>query len=107
MVERRVFRSITRDFLGVVDVIGAKAGEPILAVQTTCASNAAARLTKARAELRLRAWLAAGGRFEVWSWGKRAGRWEVRRVELTGPDLEARDLTPRRRRRRKERTLFD
>ena len=72
-----------------------------MAIQTTSASNAAARLTKARAEQRLRAWLASGARFEVWSWGKRAGKWEVRRVELVAAGLEARDLTPRPPRRRR------
>jgi hypothetical protein len=107
VVERRVFRAVTKDFLGVVDVIGVKAGESPLGIQTTSASNAAARLTKARSAPRLRAWLAAGCRFEVWSWGKRGARWEVRRVELCGADLEPTDLTPRPKRRRKEKGLFD
>jgi hypothetical protein len=106
VVERRVFKMVTKDFLGVIDVIGVKAGEPPLGVQATSARHAAARLQKAREAPRLRAW-PTGCRFEVWSWVKRNGRWEVRRVELSGPDLSPVELRPRPKRRTRQRGLFD
>jgi hypothetical protein len=85
VVERRLPRCfITRDLFGCIDVLAVRAGEPPLGVQATSGSNAAARLAKALAVPELRAWLAAGCRFEVWSWRKAgpAGKrktWQVRR----------------------------
>jgi hypothetical protein len=72
VVERRVYRRVTKDFLGIIDIIGVKCGEPPLAVQTTSLSNMAAWLAKAKAEPRLRAWLGAGGRFEPSAWASAA-----------------------------------
>lgn len=53
-----------------------------LIVQTTSASNVAARRAKAMQQPELRAWLLAGGRFELQGWAKRGGRWTVRVEEL-------------------------
>ena len=59
----------------------------ILGIQACAGSSHAARKTKALAEPRLRAWLGAGARFEVWSWSKRGPRgkrktWQLREEAL-------------------------
>lgn len=88
VVERwNPYARIRQDLFGCIDLI-AIAGDKLIGIQATSGANHAARVTKAAAEPRLRAWLAAGGLFEVWSWSKRARResgknWHVRREELT------------------------
>lgn len=88
------------DFLGVIDLIAMmQIGEHqrIVGIQATrhkSTSNAHARRRKAEQEPRLRAWLAAAGVFEVWSWqaaetGSRR-KWKLVRVraEMTGGEIE-------------------
>jgi hypothetical protein len=76
------------DLFGIIDVVGVKPGEPVLGIQCTSGSNAAARRTKALATPGLRDWLASGHcTFEVWSWSKRGGRWCCRRQALALTDL--------------------
>ena len=67
-------------------------GYGILGIQACAAASHAARVAKATAEPRLRNWLEAGGRFEVWSWKKYAKPidrkyWRVRREAVTLADL--------------------
>ncbi|HYM95805.1 MAG TPA: hypothetical protein VET26_00755 [Candidatus Sulfotelmatobacter sp.] len=87
VVERRIpYKFITIDLFGCIDIV-AIAGDRIIGIQATSDDNHASRRTKALAEPRLRAWLAAGGGFEVWSWGKKgaAGKrklWTLRREQL-------------------------
>jgi hypothetical protein len=94
-VERYCHHSRRRvDLFGIIDVVavhGDRRG--VLGVQTTSASTAAARLTKAKSEPALRAWWTAGNGFEVWSWGRRGPKgkrkvWACRRRPLTLEDLE-------------------
>lgn len=71
----------------------------ILGIQTTSGDNHAKRAIKALAEPRLRLWLEAGGRFEIWSWSKKVAgtnkdgkrskvkTWQLRREELTLDDF--------------------
>ncbi len=76
------------DLFNCIDIVACKVGEGIVGIQTTSASNHSARVKKAIALPSLLAWLASGGRFSVWSWGKnKKGKWEVRRQELTQGDL--------------------
>jgi hypothetical protein len=77
------------DLFGFADVLAVRAGAPVLAVQATSASNHAARVRKARGLPALRAWLAAGCAFEVWSWRKSGRRWCCRQQALTPADLGA------------------
>jgi hypothetical protein len=91
--------SIRKDFLGFVDLLALKVGEPILAVQTTSAANVAARLTKAQGLASLRTWLACGGAFVVHGWAKsgKDGLWHVRIVQVSPEDLigvEVQSLPP-------------
>lgn len=76
------------DLFGCIDIV-AISGDRIIGIQATCGEggNHAARRAKALAEPRLRAWLAAGAGFEVWSWRKAgpAGKrklWTLRREPI-------------------------
>lgn len=89
VVERRVpgKPQITIDWGGWMDILACREGVGILGVQVTSGDHHAARATKLRAEPKLAAWLAAGGRAEVWSWalqGARGARklWTLRREEV-------------------------
>jgi hypothetical protein len=94
VVERWLPRcNIRVDLFGCIDLLAIRPGEPVLAIQATSGSNHAARVAKSKAEPRLQTWLAAGGRFEIWSWSKRGERgkrktWALRREEIapTAPD---------------------
>jgi hypothetical protein len=98
-----------RDLWGFGDVLaGAAHREPrFLIGQATTAGHVAGRLAKATGRPDLRAWLAAGGAFEVWGWYRRGPCWAVRRVAVRGDDL--RDVlldAPHRRRRHRQPELF-
>ncbi len=101
--------NIRRDLFGVADVLAVKPGESaVLLIQCTSTPNVASRFGKAKAEPRLRTWLACGQRFEVWGWDKRGGRWECRRIPLVLDDLSnvAAMTPPRRKRLKAEPCLF-
>lgn len=83
---------IRQDLFGVIDIV-ALAPDHILAIQACAGASHSARREKALAEPRLRLWLAAGGRFEVWSFAKRGARgapklWTLRAEPLTLADLD-------------------
>lgn len=81
------------DLFQVIDVVAVRSDRPgVLGVQCTSASNAAARLTKAKETPALRVWLESGNGFEVHSHGKRGDRgkrklWTCERRPLTLADL--------------------
>ena len=90
---------IRQDMLGCIDlvVMDGEGGGP-LGVQVTSGSHVAARVAKAKEEPRLRAWLAAPARFEVWGYrqlvarkkdGTKAKRkaWELRRVVVSEQEI--------------------
>lgn len=58
---------VTRDLFGCVDIVGMKAGVPLLAVQATSRSNVNARMEKSSA--RAREWVTTGNRFQVRGYG--------------------------------------
>lgn len=95
--------NIRKDFLGCIDIIAVSGRrEPrVLAVQATSLANVAARVNKAKGKAELKTWLASGSAFQVWGWFLRAGRWQVKVVEVKGEDLaEVTIQAPRRRSRR-------
>ncbi len=82
IVERRLPHCfITKDFLGLCDVIALDHKQGVLGIQATSdnGGNAAARVTKLHESPLLVPWLAAGNRLQVWAWGKRGARGEVKR----------------------------
>lgn len=95
-VEQRLPRCfITRDLFGCIDIVALGEGT-IIGLQVTGgqAGNHAARRAKAIAEPRLRRWLAAGGRFEVWSYALRGAKgkrklYTLREDPVTLADLPA------------------
>lgn len=96
VVERRLpgcFRSV--DLFNAFDLVAVRPDAPgVLGVQCTSAGNHAARVRKLRDVPEVRLWLLAGNRAEVWSWGKRKGRWCCRRQALTLEDTCARGEVP-------------
>ena len=57
----------------------------ILGVQATTGDNASKRVQKAIAEPRLKVWLEAGGKFQVWGWRElknKTPKWQARIVSL-------------------------
>lgn len=71
---------IRQDLFGFVDIIGIKEGET-LAVQTTSASNMAARIRKIAESEHVAAVRSAGWRIEVHGWRKNAAQRWVCRVD--------------------------
>lgn len=95
VVEKWVAQARRRiDLWGVGDIIALDGKPGSLLIQASSASGHSARVKKSLAEPRLRAWLAADNRFEVWTWGKRgsAGKrklWTLRQEEITHERHEA------------------
>ena len=71
---------IRQDMFGFVDVIAVRRGET-LAVQTTSATNVAARIRKIAEHPNVGAVREAGWTIRVHGWRKRSGRWELHRDE--------------------------
>ena len=105
VVERWIERAKKRiDLFGCIDVVALPERKierywqgplwirDILGIQCCTGSGHAAHVTKAKAEPRLRRWLAANGSYEVWSWYKyvkpiERKYWRVRREAITLADL--------------------
>jgi hypothetical protein len=93
VVEKRVpHKPISIDLFGCIDIVAVRPGQT-LGIQACAGASHAARLTKAMAQPKLRAWLEAGNQFEVWSWAKRgargkAKRWAMRRDVVTVERLD-------------------
>lgn len=80
------------DLFGIIDILAMRPGAGIIGIQTTDHTSHSKRRDKATAEPRLRQWIESGGRFELWSWGKRGERgkrkvWTLRREELKAEDI--------------------
>lgn len=61
---------ITRDFIGVIDIIAFSPSAGIIGIQATDSTSHSKRVNKALEEPRLVRWLKSGGKFAVWSWDK-------------------------------------
>lgn len=89
VVERRVpFRNITIDLFGCIDIV-AITPNGIVGIQACAGSSHATRLKKSLAEPHLAAWLAAGARFEVWSFTKKGPRGKRKRWTLREEEVKA------------------
>lgn len=60
-----------RDLFNCIDIIGVRAGVPVLGIQVTSHSNLAKRVEKCL--LNGQAWIAAGAQLEAWAWRKLKG----------------------------------
>lgn len=101
MVERfNSYAKIRIDLFGIIDLIWIPSDHSaIYGIQATSGDNVAHRSEKALQEPRLRAWLRATGRFEVWGWRKLGDRgkrklWSLRRVgfSLTDAGVETYEI---------------
>ena len=82
VVERRITKRLTKDFLGCIDVIALKAGEPPHFIQTTTGKNKAARREKIR-KCPSFAVLKATGKVILHGWHQRTdGTWTPREEEV-------------------------
>lgn len=99
VVERWNQYSRTRhDLFGFIDIVAIRDGA-IVGIQATSGTNVSARVTKMKAEPRVDAWLAAGGKAEVWGWAKqgargKAKRWTLRVVAFDAGSLGAFEASP-------------
>jgi hypothetical protein len=97
VVEKKVpYSHLSQDLFGCIDILGIKAGEPVLAIQATSRANQSARYKKSIATPALRVWLATGSRFQIWGWALTGPRgkmkhWTVTRRDVTLADLPEED----------------
>jgi hypothetical protein len=88
VVERWNPHSKTRhDLFDCIDIVAVHPDCGIIGIQACAGASHAARAEKIRQSVRMQAWLASGGRAEVWSWSKRGARgkakhWTLRREEI-------------------------
>jgi hypothetical protein len=81
------YARVRQDLFGFADIIAVHPGRrKILLVQTTTASNKAARKKKAEGLAAMRAWTEAGGEVELHGWKKKAGRWQCSRGTIEAAD---------------------
>jgi hypothetical protein len=84
------------DLFGVIDIVSCKSGTPIWGVQATSGSHIATHVSKAKAEVRLKAWLTSmGSRYLIVGWtrrepseGRKRPTWDMKVVELFLRDNE-------------------
>jgi hypothetical protein len=87
VVEKTIPHTFIKKDLFGGDLIGLKAGEPVLVVQCTSGSHHAARRTKLEAEGFVALWKGSGAMLEIWSWSKQGPRgkrktWQLKREAL-------------------------
>lgn len=88
IVERwNPYARIRQDLFGFIDILGIKPGE-ILAIQATDHTSHSKRRIKSLAHKNFPIWIAAGGKFEIWSFRKAGPRgkrkiWTVRKESLS------------------------
>lgn len=77
-----------RDLFNCIDIVGVRAGVPVIGIQVTSHSNLAKRVEKCL--LNGQAWLSSGAQLEAWAWrklkGQKAMQLDRRVIPLTGSD---------------------
>ena len=73
---------IRQDLFGVIDIVALGDGVT-LGVQATSAGNVSSRVRKIAESPHVAAIREANWRIEVWGWSKKAGRWTVRKVDVS------------------------
>lgn len=69
---------VRRDLFDCIDILVIQ-GSKLVAIQATSGTNHKARIDKAKASDKLRAFCGTGNLFEVWSWSKKGPRGKVKR----------------------------
>jgi hypothetical protein len=75
--------NIRRDLWGFVDILCLGMDGELVGVQTTSASNLAARITKIAESPLIDRIRKAGIKLVAHGWGKKKGRWQVREVDVS------------------------
>jgi hypothetical protein len=92
------------DLFGCIDIVAVKPlaqitegvlRSGIIGIQACALASKSARLNKAKAIPALRDWIEAGGRFQVWAWGKKGKRGEAKRWTATVTEVSLLDLPER------------
>ncbi len=77
-----------QDLFGCIDILAIRPDKlGSLGIQCTSQHNVGERVKKACAEPRMRTWLLAGNRLEVWGWAKKKLRWKLTRRVIQLRDL--------------------
>lgn len=78
------------DLFGCIDILALDGESGSLGIQVTSGSGHSARVKKSLAEPRIREWVRAGNRFEVWSYAKRGpvGKRKVWTLRVQRLELE-------------------
>lgn len=83
---------VRQDLFGCIDLILLEApGTGVVGVQVTSGSGHSTRVRKSLEEPRVRQWLAAPARFEVWSFAKRGAAGKRKLWTLRAQAIELRD----------------
>jgi hypothetical protein len=99
---------IRRDCFGCFDILAVRTNpNAVLLVQVTSRANVGARVKKIRRSPLVPTILKAGVVAEVHGWSRIDGRWTLKRIEIRGDELTPVEITPKAKRRKVERTLFD
>jgi len=78
IVEHRpAFTRITRDLLGVIDILVLDPRIGTLGLQVTTMPNRTARKNKIKASKKAALWLECGNQIELWCWRKLRSGWKV------------------------------
>ena len=87
IVEKRLpipGKFVTKDLYGCIDILGLRAGCPLLGIQVTSRSNTNSRMTKSK--LMAAVFVSTGNRFEIWGFGvtRTKGNKRIVAMEING-----------------------
>jgi hypothetical protein len=89
VVERWNSHTKTRkDLFGAIDIVAVHPDFGCLGIQATTRGNASKRLQKAAGCPQIHVWLAAGCKFQVWSWAKQGPRGAQKKWTLKIEEME-------------------
>ena len=81
------FAKVRQDLYNIGDVLGLKAGEPLLLIQTTVTAKLNARMRKDPETVAQ--WVSTGNRFQYWGWSKGGKKGQRKTWQLTVRSLNA------------------
>lgn len=97
-----------RDLFGIIDLIAVRGDlRGATFVQVTSRSGMSSRLKKIQRSPFAPVILAAGNAIHLHGWDRRDGRWRLKVIEVKPEGMQPVEITPKAKRRKVERTLFD